>query len=148
MRQGAEPWHERHVVPARIGDRDVDELGLNRVQRRVRVHVDVVAVDHQVGLVCRQRLGVVGAGDLDGLGELEVRLAAEDVGVDVDQYPVWPGRGEGHGLAQQAAGADGWMLVDDVGEVVADDDQVDAGMRSRSGLVLGQRLAGRLLDDE
>ena len=80
--------------------------------------------------------------------QLEVRQAARDVGVHVDEHPVGPGRGERDGLAEQAVRADRRMLVDDVREVVADDDQVHAGVRSGAGPVLGQRLAGRLLHGE
>ena len=57
------------------------------------LHVEVVAVDGQVGLERRQRLGVVRPGHADGPEQLEVRLPARDVGIDVDQHPVGPGAG-------------------------------------------------------
>ncbi len=146
--QRAEPRDERDLGAARVGDQDVDELSLDRMQGRMRLHVDVVAAYHQVRLIGRQRLGPVGARHGDRLEQLEVRLPTGEVRVDVDEHAVRPGGGERDRLSQHSAGPDRRMLVDDVGEVVADDDQVNARVRSRSGAVLGERLARRLLHGE
>ena len=56
VRERTEPRHERDPVTLRIEHVHVDELGLDRVQLRMSLHIDVIAVDDLVGLEWRQRL--------------------------------------------------------------------------------------------
>ena len=51
MGERPEPGRERRRVAGWIGDVHVQELGLDRVQGGMRLHLDVVAVEHQVGAV-------------------------------------------------------------------------------------------------
>ena len=114
VRKGAEPGTEMTGAPLRVGHVDVDEGGLDRVQGRVSLDVEAVAIHHLVGAEGRQRPRAVGAGHVDAAKQLEVGLAAGEVWVDVHQHPVGAGGGKGHPLVSAARseliGGWSWMM--------------------------------------
>src|SRR5439155_18253250 len=109
---------------------------------------EAVAVDDDRRGEGGQAFRVIGAGDRDRTEELEVALRPADTGIDVDDDAVASWQRQRALLADPALGPDRRVTVADHGQVVPDQDQVHAGVRSGPAPVLRQRRARRLLDGE
>jgi len=129
-------------VSVRAGDRDRDEGGLDRLLSGVALDREPIAVHRHGSAGPRQHRDGRPPGGVDGGGELEVARRAGLVRVRVDDHPVAAGGGEGDVLAGDAVPSErGVGVVECIG-TLADDDQIDAGVRAGAGAVPRERLTG------
>ncbi len=135
-------------LSVRVRDPDCEVAGLDRFELRLSQHGEAVAIHRLRRAECGGWLGVVGARDVHGLDQLEVPRRSHDIGVDVDEDAVRSRPWERHHVADLAIGRDRRMVVDDQRQIVADADQVNAGVRARPLAIARQRPARRLIDDE
>src|ERR1700724_1110894 len=99
------------------------------------LHLEPAAVNYLVGCECRQRARGISPGHAYRLEQLEVRLTARDVRVDVDEHLVRPRGGEGDRVVEPPTGAYRRVAMDDVRKVGAADGQVDPRKRVYPGRV-------------